>query len=302
MTDSVDLRFLLAIQENGSLVATARALGLTPSAVSQRLQQLEKKLGTRLVDRTARSLRFTQEGTLLCERGAELIRQLDALSEDLHTRRGGLVGTLKVNAPLGFGRRYVAPVVAEFQQQHPDVDIELTLSDAPLTEAAERFDVVVHIGALQVSNLVGYAIAPNARWVCAAPAFVKRFGLPQTPDDLATLPCIVLRENKEDVSLWHFSKGRTSRSVRVPSKLKCNDGDVIRRWACEGRGVILRSEWDVADDVRAGRLVRLLPGWKAPDANVIALTHARAGLPQRTRHFMQFLQSRFKPQPPWRAG
>ena len=301
MTDSADLRFLLAIQDNGSLVATARALGLTPSAVSQRLQQLEKKLGTRLVDRTARSLRFTQEGTLLCERGAELIRQLDALSEDLHTRRGGLVGTLKVNAPLGFGRRYVAPVIADFQQQHPDVDIELMLSDAPLTEAAERFDVVVHIGALQVSNLVGYAIAPNARWVCASPAFVKRFGLPETPDDLAALPCIVLRENKEDVSLWHFSKGRTSRSVRVPSKLMCNDGDVIRRWACEGRGVILRSEWDVADDVRAGRLVRLLPGWKAPDANVIALTHARAGLPQRTRHFMQFLQSRFKPQPPWRA-
>ncbi|WP_233177197.1 LysR substrate-binding domain-containing protein, partial [Ralstonia sp. ASV6] len=114
-------------------------------------------------------------------------------------------------------------------------------------------------------------------------------------------PCIVLRENKEDMSLWHFGKGRTSRSVRVQAKLICNDGDVIRRWACEGRGAILRSEWDVADDLRAGRLVRLLPGWKAPDANVIALTHNRAGLPQRTRHFMQFLQSRFKPQPPWRA-
>lgn len=133
MTDSADLRFLLAIRDNGSLVATARALDLTPSAVSQRLQQLEKKLGTRLIDRTARSLRFTQEGALLCERGAELIRQLDALSEDLHTRRGGLVGTLKVNAPLGFGRRYVAPIIADFQQQHPDVDIELALSDAPLS-------------------------------------------------------------------------------------------------------------------------------------------------------------------------
>ena len=271
------------------------------SAVSQRLQQLEKKLGARLVDRTARSLRFTQEGALLCERGAELIRQLDALSEDLQTRQGGLVGTLKVNAPLGFGRRYIAPVISDFQQEHPDVDIELTLSDAPLTEAAERFDVVVHIGALQLSNRVGYAIAQNARLLCAAPALIKRHGMPETPDDLAALPCIVLRENKEDVSLWHFSKGRTSRSVRVQAKLICNDGDVIRRWGCEGRGAILRSEWDVADDLRAGRLVRLLPGWKAPDANVIALTHNRAGLPQRTRHFMQFLQSRFKPQPPWRA-
>ena len=284
MTDSADLRFLLTIQDNGSLVATARALDLTPSAVSQRLQQLEKKLGTRLVDRTARSLRFTQEGALLCERGAELIRQLDALAEDLHTRRGGLVGTLKVNAPLGFGRRYVAPVIADFQQQHPDVDIELALSDAPLVEAADRFDVVVHIGALQVSNLVGHAIAPNARFVCASPAFVKRFGLPETPDALA--------------ALRHAAE---LTGVSQPRPLSCNDGDVFRQWACEGRGVSLRSEWDVADDLRAGRLVRLLPGWKAPDANVIALTHNRAGLPQRTRHFMQALQSPFKPQPPWRA-
>jgi DNA-binding transcriptional LysR family regulator len=169
-----------------------------------------------------------------------------------------------------------------------------------LTEAADRFDVVVHIGELRASNLVGHAIAPNARFVCASPAFVNRFGTPEAPDDLARVPCIILRENNEDVSLWHFSKGKTSRSVRVASKLSCNDGDVIRRWACEGRGVILRSEWDVADDIRRGALVRLLPAWKAPDANVIALTHNRSGLPRRTRDFMQYLQGRFRPLTPWR--
>jgi molybdate transport repressor ModE-like protein len=301
MTESADVRFLLTIQQNGSLIAAARKLGLTPSAVSQRLQQLEKKLGTRLVDRTARKLTFTEEGALLCLRGSELVQQFDTLLEDLRVLHGGLVGPLKVNAPLGFGRRYVASAVADFQREHPAVDVALTLSDEPLTEAADRFDVVVHIGELRASNLVGHAIAPNGRFLCASPAFVKRFGNPDAPDDLARLPCIILRENKEDVSLWHFSKGRTSRSVRVASKLSCNDGDVIRRWACEGRGIILRSEWDVADDIRRGSLVRLLPGWKAPDANVIALTHNRAGLPRRTRDFMQYLQARFRPVPPWRA-
>ena len=301
MTDSADIRFLLTIQQNGSLIAAARKLGLTPSAVSQRLQQLEKKLGTRLIDRTARKLVFTEEGALLCLRGSELVQQLDTLLEDLRIRHGGLIGTLKVNAPLGFGRRYLASVVADFQQEHPDVDVALTLSDQPLTEAADRFDVVVHIGELRVSNLVGHAIAPNARFVCASPAFVKRFGDPDVPDDLSRMPCIVLRENNEDVSLWHFSKGKTSRSVRVSSKLVCNDGDVIRRWACEGRGVILRSEWDVAEDIRQGTLVRLLPAWKAPDANVIALTHNRSGLPRRTRDFMQYLQGRFRPVAPWRG-
>lgn len=301
MTDSADIRFLLTIQQNGSLIGAARKLGLTPSAVSQRLQQLEKKLGSRLIDRTARKLMFTEEGKLLCLRGAELVQQLDALLEDLRIQHGGLVGTLKVNAPFGFGRRYLAPVIADFQQENPDVDVALTLSDQPLTEADDRFDIVVHIGELRMSNLVGHTIVPNGRFVCASPAFVKRFGQPETPDDLARLPCIVLRENNEDVTSWHFSKGKTSRSVRVTSKLSCNDGDVIRRWACEGRGIILRSEWDVADDLRQGTLVRLLPTWKAPDANVVALTHNRSGLPRRTRDFMQYMQQRFRPLPPWRA-
>ena len=300
MNDSADIRFLLTLRESGSLVAAARKLGLSPSAITQRLQQLEKKLGAQLVNRTARRLQFTDEGTLLCERGAELVEQFDALFEDLQIRRGGLVGTLKINAPLGFGRRHLAPAIGDFQQQNPDIDVALTLSDQPLTETTDRFDIVVHIGELPLSNRVGYTIAPNARFVCAAPALLKRLRTPESPDELSKLPCIVLRENNEDVSLWQFSKGRARRSVRVSAHPSCNDGDVIRQWACEGRGVILRSEWDVADDIAKGRLVRLLPGWKAPDADVMALTHQRAGMPARTRHFMQYLQSRFRPLPPWR--
>jgi DNA-binding transcriptional LysR family regulator len=290
MNDSADIRFLLTLRASGSLAATARKLALSPSAVTQRLQQLEKKLGAQLVNRSARRLQFTDEGLLLCERGAALVEQFDALFDDLQMRRGGLVGTLKINAPLGFGRRHLAPVISEFQQQNPAIDVALTLSDRPLTETTDRFDIVVHIGELPLSNLVGFTIAPNARFVCAAPALVTRIGMPQSPDALSD----------EDVSLWQFSKGRARRSVRVSAHLSCNDGDVIRQWACEGRGVILRSEWDVADDLAKGRLVRLLPGWKAPDANVIALTHRRTGLPARTRHFMQYLQSRFRPAPPWR--
>ena len=301
MKDSADLRFLLTIRASENLLAAARTLGLTPSAVTQRLQQIERRLDVRLVDRSARRLRLTEEGELLCARGAVLIEQFDALLDDLHARRGGMVGTLKINAPLGFGRRYVAPAAAHFQELHPEVDIALTLSDEPLTEVADRFDVVVHIGELRLSNLIGYAVAPNARWACASPAFVKRHGMPATPEALAALPCIALRENNEDVTLWHFSKGRTTRSVRVPSRLSCNDGDVIRRWALEGRGVIVRSEWDVADDVARGTLVRLLPAWKLPDANVIALTHQRTGLPMRTTMFMRHLQARFRPAAPWRV-
>lgn len=300
MNETLDIRFLLVIRESESLLAASRKLGLTPSAVTQRLQQLEKKLGIRLLDRSARQLRFTDEGEFLCLRGAEVVDQFDALMADLHERRGGFVGTLKINAPFGFGRLYVAPAVAAFQRLHPEVEVALSLSDQPMVEASDRFDVVIHIGELRASNLVCHAIAPNRRLLCASPAFIEQHGVPEYPDQLPTLPCIALRENNEDVTLWHFTRARKTLSVRIRPALSCNDGSVIRQWALEGHGIIMRSEWDVADALADATLVRLLPSWKLPDANVVALTHQREGLPARTRTFLRFLQDRFRPHAPWR--
>ncbi len=300
MNDMLDLKFLLAIRDNDTLVAAAHQLGITPSAVTQRLQQMEKRLNVQLIDRSARRLCFTGEGELLCQRGKPLVEQYDALMDELTHRRGGFAGILKINAPFGFGRRYLADAAADFQQLYPEVEIALTLSDRPMVEAGDRFDVVLHIGELRSSSLIGRTIAANSRFICAAPDFVARCGQPESPEDLARLPCIALRENNEDVLLWHFTRGRTSTSVRVSSALVSNDGDITRLWAARGLGVIMRSEWDVAQALRAGTLIRLLPGWKLPDANVIALTHQREGLPLRTRRFMHFLRDRFAPLPPWR--
>lgn len=301
MIDAFEIRFLLIIRESRSLLEASRKLGLTPSAVTQRLQLMEKKLDVRLVDRSARRLRFTDEGELLCARGTGLLQQFDTLLEDLQERRRGFVGKLKINAPFGFGRQYVAPSVAAFKSLHPEVEIVLTLSDQPMLEVEDRFDVVIHIGQLGVSNLVCRTLAANRRYVCASPAFMARHGPIESPEQLAELPCIALRENNEDVTLWHFNRGRNSKSVRVQASLSSNDGNVIKQWGCDGLGVILRSEWDVAHDLAQGTLVRLLPGWKLPDADVVALTHQRDGLPERTRNFMRLLQESFQPEPPWRA-
>ncbi|WP_460141597.1 LysR family transcriptional regulator [Pseudomonas sp. S2_E01] len=300
MNEAFDIRFLLVVRESDSLLAASRKLGLTPSAVTQRLQQMEKKLSIRLLDRSARQLRFTDEGEFLCLQGAGLVEQFDTLLADLRERRSGFIGKLKVNAPFGFGRVHVAPAVATFQRLHPDVEIALSLSEQPMVEATDRFDVVIHIGELRASNLVGHSIAPNRRYVCASPAFVERHGLPEHPDQLATLPCLALRENNEDVTLWHFTRAHKTLSVRIRPAMSCNDGSVIRQWACEGHGIIMRSEWDVADALAEGTLIRLLPGWKLPDVNVVALTHQREGLPARTVNFLRHLQDQFRPQPPWR--
>jgi DNA-binding transcriptional LysR family regulator len=128
-----------------------------------------------------------------------------------------------------------------------------------MVEVNDRFDVVVHIGQLRSSNMVAHIIAPNRRYVCASPDFIERYGSPEHPEDLISLPCIALRENNEDVTRWSFSRTGNTLNVRIRPALSCNDGSTIRKWACDGYGIIMRSEWDVAESLANGSLVRLLP-------------------------------------------
>ncbi|HET8748651.1 MAG TPA: LysR substrate-binding domain-containing protein [Ramlibacter sp.] len=143
-------------------------------------------------------------------------------------------------------------------------------------------------------------MAPNSRFLCASPDYLARRGVPSEPQDLAGHDCIVLRENDEDVTLWRFRRKRSEVAVRVPATLSSNDGEVARQWALAGKGIVMRSEWDVAESLRSGRLVRLLPEWELPDADVVALVASRAGMSARVKLFLSFLQARFKPLPPWR--
>jgi DNA-binding transcriptional LysR family regulator len=215
-----------------------------------------------------------------------------------------VVGHLRIVAPLGFGRRHVAPVAAAFQAEHPQVAIDLLLSDRLGGVPAGTFDLAIHVGEIEraAPGLIARRLAPNARLVCAAPAYLAAHGGPAVPADLRSRACIALRENDEDVTLWRFRRDRQEERVRIEPRLASNDGEVVRRWALAGRGIILRSEWDVADDLRAGRLVRLLDAYALPDAPVVALlgsrTRARAA---RTGRFLDALARALDP-PPWRSG
>lgn len=298
--DATDLRFFVAVTEAGSLAEAARRMDVTPSAVSQHLRQMELRLGAQLVQRSTRHFSLTDEGELFYSGAVDLLAQIDQLTDNLRARSGAVAGKLDVCGPLGFGRRYLAPLVAEFHTLHPRLQVSLTLADKVPASEGQRFDLVVHIGHLPDSSLVAHAIAPNARFLCAAPDYLARRPAPLKPDELAQHDCIVLRENQEDVTLWRLRRNRSEVAVRVPPALWSNDGEVVKRWALMGKGIMLRSEWDVAEDLAAGRLVRVLPEWKLPDADVVALADQRTGLPARVRLFLAFLQERFKPRPPWR--
>lgn len=299
MIDTLDLQFLLAIKEQGSLVGAARFLNVTPSAVTQRLQQLEARLDIHLIDRTARRLHFTDEGELLCRKGQLLLEQHKALLEEVMQQHGKLVGTLKINAPFGFGRKYLTDIIAQFHRLYPQVEVVLKLSEQPLLEEYDRFDLVLHIGELYNSNLIVHTIAPNQRFICAAPSLIERYGMPVTPQDLLNYPGIALLENNEDTTLWSLEKQGKKQTIRITPSLNSNDGDVASAWAKAGLGIIMRSQWDVAEALAQGSLIRFLPDWSLPEAPVVALTHRREGIPERVRAFMTLLKQSFSPQPPW---
>lgn len=298
--DITDLRFFVAVTESGSLAEAARRMDVTPSAVSQRLRQLETRLDLHLIHRTTRRFSLTDEGELFYAGASELLANLDHLTDTLRARSGEVAGTLHVCGPLGFGRHHLAAAIADFHTLHPKLMVSLSLSDVLPVADANRFDLIVHIGHLIDSSMVAYPIAPNARFVCAAPDYLARHPAPREPQELATHHCIVLRENQEDVTLWRFRKGSKELAVRVPAILSSNDGDVVRQWALAGKGLIMRSEWDVADSLASGRLVRVLEDWRLPDADIVALVDRRQGMAARVKLFLAFLQARFKPLPPWR--
>jgi DNA-binding transcriptional LysR family regulator len=301
--DVTDLRFFVAITESGSLAEAARRMDVTASAVSQRLRQLESRLGLQLVHRSTRRFSLTDEGELFHAGAVDLLAELDGLIDNLRARSGAVAGNLNVCGPLGFGRHHLAAAIADFHSLHPGLKVSLTLSDVVSAADANRFDLIVHIGSLSNSSMVAYPIAPNARFVCASPNYLARRPAPTTPQDLAEHDCIVLRENQEDVTLWHFKKKkRDELSVRVPASLSSNDGDVVRQWALKGKGLIMRSEWDVAESLATGQLVRVLADWSLPAADVVALVSQRVGMSARVKLFLAFLQERFRPAPPWRAG
>jgi DNA-binding transcriptional LysR family regulator len=302
MISTEDIRFFVVLAGSDSLSAAARALDVTPPAVTQRLRLMEERLGVRLLYRTRGRMMLTDEGRALVDRGRQILDELGDLTDTLAARRGTVSGNLLIVAPFGFGRRYVAPLVAKFRVAHSDVNINLKLSDRPGHDREDAADLVIHIGQLRDSSLLARRIAPNERFLCAAPEYLRKRGAPETPEDLRRHDCIVLRENLEDVTRVKFvpEGNRNTIQVRIESILSSNDGDVIRSWAIAGLGLMIRSEWDVAEDLKTGRLVRVLSRWRLPPADIYALFEGRHGRSARARRFLDWLKDSLTPVP-WRA-
>lgn len=307
-----DLRFILALERQGSLAALARQENVTPPAITKRLHALERRVGARLVLRTPRRLQLTHEGQLIAAEAVRILQDMRALEEALRERSEVVAGRLKVHGPLGFGRQHLAPLIAEFRRTHPRVETQLLLSDSLRpdrfdTQGHDAFDLSIAIGEVPDSRWIAHRIAPNRRILCASPAYLAGAPALTHPADLTRHTCLVLRENDEDVSLWRFASPPASRtapsmiSVRVQGAMQSNDGEVIRRWCVAGMGVMIRSEWDVAASLRSGELVAPLRDYPLRDADIVALVAPSRVGSARARLFVQALKNAFAPYPPWRG-
>lgn len=310
--DRPDLELVLAVRDGGSLAAAAQALGLAPSVVTKRLAALESRLGQRLFERTTRRLALTREGEAVCAHARGLLDGFAALEAELRERQQGLAGTLRLAATLGFGRRWVGPALAQFQQAHPQLRIELTLTERLPELAAEGFDGAVWLWSVQSRHAADWTtrrLARNQRVVVAAPSYLKAHGVPDTPESLARHACLRVREHEEagrpaqapaHWALRHERDGTLHR-VRVDGPLASNSGELVRDWCLAGHGLMLRSLWDVAPLIAEGRLVRVLPRHAMTDADILWIAPWQPKTPRRVRLLVDALAERFRAEP-WKSG
>ncbi|MGC7406653.1 LysR family transcriptional regulator [Pandoraea pneumonica] len=289
-----ELRLFALVARHGNLAAAARELGVTPPAVSKRLAQLERRLGVRLMNRTTRRLSLTPEGELYLSNGARLLDGLTELEQLVTRSRAEPTGLLRVNASFGFGRARLVPAISDFVAQHAAMKIQLHLSDRPVSLQDEGFDVGIRFGEIPAARLNARRLMRNRRIVCASPAYLKRHGAPSTPHDLTQHACLVIRENESAFGSWHFSRGKRVETVKVDGPLASNDGSAVLHWALEGRGIAVRSEWEIDEHLARGDLVALLDDWALPNADIHAIYLERHQLSVKLRTFLDFLVARFK--------
>lgn len=288
-----ELSFFTLLVEQGSLARAARELGLTGPAVSRRLSLLEQRLGVRLLARTTRRMSLTPEGELYLAEGRRILGDIDALEQSLSRSRAEPRGLLRIHATFGFGRRQLAPAISEFIQLYPGVDIQLRLTDQPMLPGDQNHDIAIRFGEPPDARVLARRIATNHRLLCAAPSYIDRRGQPTSPDELRQHDCIVIREGDGAFGTWTLCSGKQCCKVKVSGKLSSNHGEVAADWALAGHGILLRSQWDIAADLRDGRLLRVLPEWSGSPADIYALYPQRLHLSAKVRIFLDFLSQRF---------
>ncbi|MEX2164751.1 MAG: LysR family transcriptional regulator [Sulfuricaulis sp.] len=294
------LIFARAVQEGG-FSAAARALELTPSAVSKQISRLETRLGVRLLNRTTRHISLTDEGRLFYERSARIATEISEAEEWVTALHGNVRGTLRVASTVAFAKNRVLPLIPEFLSRYPELRVILEVTDRTVDLVDEGVDVAIRFTEQMTDpSLVARRLAINRRIVCAAPSYLEAHGVPQTPDDLMKHNCLMLY-TVTTFNDWEFEGPEGSRVLHVSGNFETNSADTVYYAVLAGLGIARLSTYLVGADVKAGRLVHLLPAYVHEKASILAVYPHRRHMSPKVRAFIDFLVEKFTPVPPWEA-
>jgi DNA-binding transcriptional LysR family regulator len=286
------------VVETGSFVRAAERLGVSVSAVSRQVAELETHLDTRLLNRTTRRLSLTESGRVFYERCIQLLADLDEAEQSAGAGTIRPRGTLRLTCGTTFGARYLAPAIAAFIVRYPEMRFDVDLSDRATDLVDEGFDAAVRIGAIGSQNLVGRKIGTTQLVCCASASYLATHGEPKTPEDLTAHVCLTY-EYATLKQVWPFRdrEGR-DRSVKVAGPVHANNGRFLVALAVAGLAIVLEPDFLVGPEVRAGRLAPILRRYEAPPANIYVVYPSRRNLSAKVRAFADFLTTRFA-EPDW---
>jgi DNA-binding transcriptional LysR family regulator len=284
----------------GSLSGAGRAMGMSQTMVTKHIAALEQRLGVKLFHRSTRRLSITEAGRSYLEASARILTELEAADSAVAADRVEPRGILRVNAPVSFGTRQIAPLLAEFSHRCPLVTIELGLNDRQVDLADEGWDMAVRIGSLGDSSLIARRIAPCRTVICASPSYLQAHGRPRTHADLGQHNCLGYTLSRlTGADRWMFGP-RGDVVARVSGNLRSNNGDALRAAAVAGQGLVYQPTFMVADDLRAGTLVSVdLDQPPVEFGGIYAMSLPTPYPAAKLRAFIDFLVARFSPEPPW---
>jgi DNA-binding transcriptional LysR family regulator len=299
MDKAREMASFVAVVNAGSFVGAAEHTGLSKAAVSRHVQDLESRLGVRLLHRTTRRLSMTTEGQAFYVRSRDLLTAIDEAESELTATGTEPTGLIRVNAPLTFGVLHLAPIWGRFATLNPKVSLDVVLNDRMADLIEEGFDLAIRIASLPSSTLISRKLAGTRMILCASPQFIEKFGMPQAPSDLARLRAISYSYWSTHDE-WHFTGPSGPVSVRINACFHTNNGDTCRSAALDHQGIILQPDFLIGGDLQRGTLIELLPQFHAVDLGIYAVYPSRKYLPLKLRRLIDFLADSFR-KPPWAA-
>ncbi len=292
----IDLRVFCCVARLSSFVAAAQELGISPAYVSKRIAELEQCLGVKLFHRTTRQVRISEQGEIAYTWARKILDDIEGMTNEVSNTKVEPSGSLRVSTTLRLGRNHVSPILSMLGKRFPHLDIWLELVSTRMDMIDEGIDIDVRVGEVHEPHLIAHRIVKSERILCAAPEYMESHGAPTTVQELAHHECLLFRGRDQAFGVWRLNGPSGMESIKVTGRVGSNQGDIVRNWALDGHGIIMLSDWDVADDLNDGKLVRVLPNHSQP-ADVMAVTTSRLASTAKIRYSMEFLISQLREGP-----